>query len=116
MLFVSFLLTYSLSQFGDERKLEVGELLSIFSVLREIFKSILVNATGNYEECDGHNILAQKSEIWQKYFVCMKLAQSDKLDWNVFLVFFLGRGLCKRDSFFTVCRGIHSDTTSLSLE
>ena len=116
MLFVSFLLTYSLSQFGDERKLEVGELLSIFSVLREIFKLILVNATGNYEECDGHNILAQKSEIWQKYFVCMKLAQSDKLDWNVFLVFFLGRGLCQRDSFFTVCRGIHSDTTSLSLE
>lgn len=29
---------------------------------------------------------------------------------------FLERGLCKRDSFFTVCRGIHSDTTSLFLE
>lgn len=61
MLFVSFLLTYTLSQFGDERKLGVGELLSIFSVLREIFKLILVNATGNHEESDGHNILAQKS-------------------------------------------------------
>ena len=88
MLFVSFLLTYTLSQFGDERKLGVGELLSIFPVLREIFKLILVNATGNYEECDGHNILAQKYEIWLKYFVCMKLALSDKLDWNVFLVIF----------------------------
>ena len=59
MLFVNFLLTYSLSRFGDERKLGVGDLLSIFSVLRGIFKLILVNATGNHEESDGHNILAQ---------------------------------------------------------
>ena len=79
---------YTLSRFGDERKLAVGDLLSIFSVLREIFELILVNATGNYEECDGHNILAQKSEIWRKYFVCMKLALSDKLNWYVFLVIF----------------------------
>ena len=61
MLFVIFLLTYTLSRFGDGRKLTGGDLLSVFSVLREMFKLILVNATGNHEESDGHNILAQKS-------------------------------------------------------
>ena len=42
--------------------------------------------------------------------MCMKLAL-ERISSN-----FLERELCKGDSFFTVCREIHSDTTSLSLE